>query len=66
MSHKPQVLSSHFQTMKFEMELRGYSPQTQNHYLCHLRQLEKFSNKPAVQVNSTLTDTLSVNDSIYL
>jgi len=37
--------------MKFEMELRGYSPLTQNHYLCHLRQLEKFSNKPAPQVS---------------
>lgn len=47
-----QTLSSHLQTMKFEMELRGYSPQTQNHYLCHLRQLEKYSNKPATQVST--------------
>ncbi|MBC2727404.1 tyrosine-type recombinase/integrase [Desulfosporosinus sp.] len=52
MSKIAQPLSSHLQTMKYEMELRGYSPQTQNHYLCHLRQLEKFSNKPAVQVST--------------
>jgi len=52
MAHKLQALSSHLQTMKFEMELRGYSPQTQNHYLCHLRQLEKYANKPAVQVST--------------
>jgi len=37
--------------MKVEMELRGYSPQTQRHYLCHLRQLEKHANKPALQVS---------------
>jgi integrase/recombinase XerD len=45
-------LSSHLQSMKFEMELRGYSPQTQSHYLCHLRQLEKFANKPALQITT--------------
>ncbi|MFZ3132578.1 MAG: tyrosine-type recombinase/integrase [Desulfosporosinus sp.] len=45
-------LSSHLQSMKFEMALRGYSPQTQSHYLCHLRQLEKFANKPALQIST--------------
>ena len=51
MSQHSQTLSSHLQAMKFEMELRGYSPQTQSHYLCHLRQLEKYTNKPALQVS---------------
>ena len=51
MSHTAQPLSSHLQRMKFEMELRGYSPQTQSHYLCHLRLLEKFACKPALQVS---------------
>ncbi len=51
MSQHSQALSSHLQAMKFEMELRGYSPQTQSHYLCHLRQLEKYTNKPALQVS---------------
>ncbi|MHB1405538.1 MAG: phage integrase N-terminal SAM-like domain-containing protein [Desulfitobacteriaceae bacterium] len=37
--------------MKFEMELRGFSPQTQKHYLCHLRQLEKYLDKPAFQLS---------------
>ncbi|MDO0825535.1 tyrosine-type recombinase/integrase [Desulfosporosinus nitroreducens] len=50
MSQTAQPLSSHLQKMKVEMELRGYSPQTQRHYLCHLRQLEKHANKPALQV----------------
>ncbi|SHI29210.1 hypothetical protein SAMN02746098_03812 [Desulfosporosinus lacus DSM 15449] len=45
MSQTAQPLSSHLQKMKIEMELRGYSPQTQRHYLCHLRQLEKHTNK---------------------
>lgn len=40
MSIKAQTLSPHLQSMKFEMELRGYSPQTQNHYLSHLKVLE--------------------------
>lgn len=52
MSQHSQTLSSHLRTMKFEMELRGYSPQTQNHYLCHLRQLETYSNKPATLVST--------------
>lgn len=51
MSPTTQLLSSHLQKMKFEMELRGYSPQTQRHYLCHLRQLEKHAKKPALQVS---------------
>jgi len=46
-----QTLSSHLRKMKFEMELRGLSPQTQKHYLCHLRLLEKHLNKPAPEVS---------------
>lgn len=41
------TLSPHLQKMKIEMELRGLSPQTQRHYLCHLRLLERHLNKPA-------------------
>ncbi|MHB8126712.1 MAG: phage integrase N-terminal SAM-like domain-containing protein [Desulfitobacteriaceae bacterium] len=37
--------------MKFEMELRGLSPQTQKHYLSHLRQLEKYHDKPSFQLS---------------
>ncbi len=47
MFQNPQVLSSHLQKMIIEMELRGYSPQTQNHYLCQVKLLEKYANKPA-------------------
>jgi site-specific recombinase XerD len=36
--------------MLFEMELRGYSPQTQKHYLNHIRLLEKFVGKPPDQI----------------
>ena len=43
--------SSHLQKMKFEMELRGLSPQTQRLYLCHLRLLEKHLHKPASEVS---------------
>jgi len=50
MSQKSQDLSSHLQKMIFEMELRGYSPQTQNHYLCHVKLLEKHTSKPAPQL----------------
>jgi len=50
MSLKPQTLSPHLQSMKFEMELRGYSPQTQNHYLSHLRILEKHVGKSSPQI----------------
>lgn len=52
MSLKPQTLSTHLQSMKFEMELRGYSPQTQRHYLCHLRLLESYSKKSAPQITT--------------
>ena len=45
MSQNPQVLSSHLQKMIFEMELRGYAQHTRNHYLGHLRLLEKHTNK---------------------
>ena len=51
MSQNTQVLSTHLQKMKFEMELRGLSPQTLRHYLCHLRQLEKYFDKPAFQLS---------------
>ena len=50
MSQKSQALSSHLQKMIFEMELRGYSPQTQNHYLCHVKLLEKHASKHALQL----------------
>ena len=50
MSQNPQVLSSHLQKMFFEMELRGSSPQTKNHYLCQVKLLEKYANKPAPQL----------------
>lgn len=46
-----QALSSHLQRLKFEMELRGLSPQTQKHYLCHVGLLEKHLCKPAFQVS---------------
>ena len=42
-----QTLSPHLQKMKMEMELRGLYHQTQRHYLCHLRLLEKHLKKPA-------------------
>ena len=50
MSQNSQVLSSHLQKMIFEMELRGYAPHTQSHYLGHLRLLEKHTNKSAPQI----------------
>lgn len=50
MTHNARPLSTHLQSMKFEMELRGYSPQTQQHYLSHLRVLEKFACKSAPQI----------------
>ena len=46
-----QTLSSHLQKMKFEMELRGLSPQTQTHYLLQLRLLERHLNKPALEIS---------------
>jgi len=50
MSQKSQALSTHLQKMIFEMALRGYSPQTQNHYLCHVKLLENHTSKPAPQL----------------
>ena len=50
MYQNTQALSSHLQKMIFEMELRGYAPHTQNHYLGHLRLLEKHTNKSALQI----------------
>jgi len=46
-----QILSPHLQKMKIEMELRGFSSETQRHYLSHLRMLEKHFNKPALEVS---------------
>src|SRR5665648_146585 len=40
----------HHQKMIFEMELRGYSQHTKDHYLGHLRLLEKHTNKSATQI----------------
>lgn len=51
MPQNSQTLSSHLQKMKFEMELRGLSPNTLTHYLSHLRMLEKHFNKSASQVS---------------
>lgn len=46
-----QILSPHLQKMNIEMELRGFSSETQRHYLTHLRMLEKHLNKPALEVS---------------
>jgi len=35
-------MSNHYEKMKFEMELRGYSQHTKKHYLNHVRLLERF------------------------
>jgi len=50
MSKNSQAFSSHLQKMIFEMELRGYAQHTQDHYLGHLRLLEKHTNKSAPQI----------------
>ena len=50
MSQNSQSISSHLQKMVFEMELRGYAPHTQNHYLGHVKLLEKHTNKSALQI----------------
>ena len=50
MSQNSQALPSYLQKMIFEMELRGYAPHTQSHYLGHLRLLEKHTNKSALQI----------------
>jgi len=51
MSQNLQTLPTHLQKMKFEMELRGLSPDTQKHYLSHLKLLEKHFAKPAPQIS---------------
>lgn len=43
-------MSGFYEKMLFEMELRGYSPQTQKHYLNHVRLLEKYAGKPPDQI----------------
>ena len=43
-------LSPHLQKLKYEMELRGYSVQTQRHYLCHLNLLEQYYKRPATDI----------------
>jgi site-specific recombinase XerD len=45
-------MSGFYEKMLFEMELRGYSPQTQKHYLNHIRLLEKYAGKPPDQITS--------------
>ena len=50
MSKNSQSLSSHLQKMIFEMELRGYAQHTKDHYLGHLRLLEKHTNKSAPHI----------------
>jgi len=44
-------MTNYYEKMQFEMELRGYSPQTQKHYLSHLRLLEGYLSKPLNQVS---------------
>jgi len=39
-------MSNSYEKMKMEMELRGHSPNTQKHYLSHVRMLEMHSGKP--------------------
>lgn len=51
MPQTSRTLSPHLQKMKLEMELRGLSPQTLQHYLSHLRLLEKHFSKPAFEVS---------------
>jgi site-specific recombinase XerD len=51
MTQNSQTLSPHLQEMKIEMELRGLSPQTLQHYLGHIKLLEKYFNKPAIEVS---------------
>jgi len=50
MSQNAQALSSHLQKMVFEMELRGFAQHTKDHYLGHLRLLEKHTDKFAPQI----------------
>jgi site-specific recombinase XerD len=44
-------MSNHYEKMKFEMELRCYSPHTQKHYLSHARLLERHLGKPPDQIS---------------
>jgi len=50
MSQNTQVLPSHLQKMVFEMELRGYAQHTKDHYLGHLRLLEKHTDKSVTEI----------------
>ena len=52
------TLPGYLQQMKFEIELRGLSSQTLQHYLSHLRLLEKYFDKP--------TDQISPDELLYL
>lgn len=52
MTQNSLTLPFYLQQMKFEMELRGLSPQTLQHYLTHVRLLEKYFDKPAYQLSS--------------
>jgi len=44
-------MSNYYEKMKFGMELGGYSPNTQRHYLSHVRLLERFCDKTLDQVS---------------
>lgn len=44
-------MTNYYEKMQFEMELRGYSPHTKKHYLCHVRLLENYLSKPLDQVS---------------
>lgn len=44
-------MTNYYEQMLFEMDLRGYSPQTKKHYLSHIRLLENYLNKPLDQVS---------------
>ncbi|MGV8149948.1 MAG: tyrosine-type recombinase/integrase [Alkaliphilus sp.] len=43
-------MSNYYEKMKLEMELRGYSPNTQKHYSSQVRLLEKYLDKPSDQI----------------
>jgi hypothetical protein len=44
-------MSNPYEAMKFMMKLRGYFPNTQRHYLNHVKLLEKHSGKPPIQIS---------------
>jgi len=50
MYQKSQVLPPHLQKMIFEMELRGYAQHTKDHYLGHIKLLEKHTNKSVAEI----------------